>query len=193
MSCQMRARVSSALAATEFHSLSPPCDHSVETPGPLIPQPGALAAGSSRYEGFRRASCRGVSVMPRMFSASYQRYSKGGDREIGRWGDGERGKAADEQVVRESKPTSKSQILIFFLRNLSAANSIRIDHRLIRSISLSVLSYPRASRHSARVRCRQVNIGVSRKVNALALVSRSSWTRSRKSDGLSVSNATTNS
>src|SRR5712671_7892006 len=75
MSCQMRARVSSALAATEFHSLSPPCDHSAETPGPLIPQPGALAAGNSRYEGFRRASCRGVSVMPRMFSASYQRYS----------------------------------------------------------------------------------------------------------------------
>ncbi len=27
-----RARVSSALAATEFHSLSPPCDHSAETP-----------------------------------------------------------------------------------------------------------------------------------------------------------------
>ena len=33
---------------------------------------------------------------------------------------------------------------------------------------------PSASRHSARVRCRQVNIGVSRSVKELALVSRSS-------------------
>ena len=37
------ARFSSALAATEFHSLSPPWDHSADTPGPLIPHPGALA------------------------------------------------------------------------------------------------------------------------------------------------------
>src|SRR6266852_1317684 len=126
MSCQMRARVLSALAATECHSLSPPCDHSVETPGPLIPQPGALAAGSSRYEGFRRASCRAVSVIPRMFSASYQRYSKGGDGGIGRRGDGEMEKAAAEQVIRESKPTrSKSRILIFVPRErLRAANSL---------------------------------------------------------------------
>src|SRR5712671_2986557 len=71
----MAPRVSSAAAATEFHSLSPPCVHSAETPGPLIAQPGALAAVKLRYEGFRSGSCRDVSVMPRMFSASYQRYS----------------------------------------------------------------------------------------------------------------------
>src|SRR6266699_5154985 len=75
MSCDIVPRVSSAAAATEFHSLSPPCDHSAETPGPLILQPGALIAGRSRYEGFKTGSCRGVCEMPRMFSASYQRYS----------------------------------------------------------------------------------------------------------------------
>src|SRR5258706_5920866 len=48
MSCQMIPRVSSAAAPTEFHSLSPPCVHSADTPGPLIDQPGALAAGKSR-------------------------------------------------------------------------------------------------------------------------------------------------
>src|SRR5258706_8986187 len=101
MSCQMRACVSSALAATEFHSLSPPCDHSVETPGPLIPHPGALDARSSRYEGFRRGSCRGVSGMPRMFSASYQRYSKGGDCVMGGRGGG--GKAAAAQPMKANK------------------------------------------------------------------------------------------
>src|ERR1051325_4996988 len=46
---------------------------------------------------------------------------------------------------------------------------------------------PSASRQSARLRLRQVNIGVSRKVKQLALVSRNSWKRSRKSAGLSVS------
>jgi hypothetical protein len=52
-----------------------------------------------------------------MFSASYQRYSTGGDGGIGRWGDGEREKAAAEQAIRESKLTrSKSRILIFVLR-----------------------------------------------------------------------------
>src|SRR5712691_3920282 len=138
MSCQMRARVSSALAATEFHSLSPPCDHSVETPGPLIPQPGALAAGSSRYEGFRRASCRAVLVIPRIFSASYQRYSKVWDWEMGRRRDGEREKAAAEHVIRESMQTRpKSRILIFVLRNLSVANSFGINYPLIRSIDHS--------------------------------------------------------
>src|SRR6266849_4270464 len=75
MSCQMRARVSSALAATEFHSLSPPCDHSAETPGPLMPQPGALLAGSSIQDGFSTGSCRASVLMPRMFSASYHKYS----------------------------------------------------------------------------------------------------------------------
>src|SRR5207253_9681410 len=78
MSCQIVPSVSFALAATEFHSLSPPCDHSADTPGPLIHQPGAFADGKSRYEGFRSGSCCDVSEMPRMFSASYQRYSKGG-------------------------------------------------------------------------------------------------------------------
>src|SRR5687767_1810961 len=76
MSCDIVPRVSSALALTEFHSLSPPCDHSAETPGPLIPHPGLLAAGSCIHEGFKTGSCRGLALMPRMFSASYQRYSK---------------------------------------------------------------------------------------------------------------------
>lgn len=53
--------------------------------------------------------------------------------------------------------------------------------------------YPMASRHSASERCRHVYIGVSRKVNELALLSRNSCTKSRKSDGSSVSKATTNS
>src|SRR5438067_649258 len=75
MSCQIVARVSSELALTEFHSLSPPCDHSAETPGPLMPQPGALLAGSSIHDGFSTGSCRTSALMPRMFSASYQRYS----------------------------------------------------------------------------------------------------------------------
>src|SRR6185436_147815 len=77
MSCEIVARVSSALAATEFHSLSPPCDHSAETPGPLMPQPGALAAGSSIQEGFWIGSPLGFVPKPRMFSASNQRYSEG--------------------------------------------------------------------------------------------------------------------
>lgn len=58
---------------------------------------------------------------------------------------------------------------------------------------IALLTQPSASRHSARVRWRQVNMGVSRNVKQLAFVSLSSWTRSRKSEGLSVSNATTNS
>src|SRR5688572_21444304 len=76
MSCEMDARVSSALALTEFHSLSPPCDHSAETPGPLIPKPGFFAAGRCIHEGFSSGSCRASALIPRMFSASYQRYSK---------------------------------------------------------------------------------------------------------------------
>src|SRR6266576_7210581 len=75
MSCQMVARVSSALAAAEFHSLSPPCDHSAETPGPLIPHPGAFAFGRSSQEGFETGSPRAFVAKPRMFSASNQRYS----------------------------------------------------------------------------------------------------------------------
>src|ERR1043166_2091243 len=46
------------------------------------------------------------------------------------------------------------------------------------------VAYPRASRHSARLRLRQVNIGVSRRVKQLAFVSRNSWNRSRKTAGL---------
>src|SRR5712692_2928584 len=87
MSCQIAPRVSFALAATEFHSLSPPCDHSADTPGPLMHQPSAFAAGKSRYEGFKSGSCCDVSEMPRMFSASYQRYSKSPDAGTGRRGD----------------------------------------------------------------------------------------------------------
>src|SRR6266704_1802100 len=75
MSCQIVPWVSFALASTEFHSLSPPCDHSAETPGPLIPQPGALLAGSSIHEGLSTGSCRASVLMPRMFSASYHKYS----------------------------------------------------------------------------------------------------------------------
>src|SRR5947209_10469776 len=70
------ARVSSAAAATEFHSLSPPCYHSAETPGPFIPQPGACARVNSIQEGFVRGSLRASKETPLMFSASYQRYSK---------------------------------------------------------------------------------------------------------------------
>src|ERR1043165_5270161 len=75
MSCEIVARVSSALALTEFHSLSPPCVPSAETPGPLMPHPGALLAGRCIHDGFESGSCVGVSLTPRMFSASYQRYS----------------------------------------------------------------------------------------------------------------------
>src|SRR3989441_12163387 len=71
----MEARVSSALAAAEFHSLSPPCDHSAETPGPLMPQPGAFAFGKFNQEGLRSGSCIAPVEKPRMFSASSQRYS----------------------------------------------------------------------------------------------------------------------
>src|SRR5712692_10398814 len=183
MSCQMRARVSSALAATEFHSLSPPCDHSVETPGPLIPQPGALAAGSSRYEGFRRASCRAVCEMPRMFSASYHRYSACGCTV----GDCERTDCEKE----ETRKAVINKELVRRKRNRRPA--VLASFAPLRENVLRTARYPNASRHSASLRCRQVNIGVSRRVNELALVSRSSWTRSRKSDGWSVSNATTNS
>src|SRR2546423_11607975 len=76
MSCQMVARVSSALELTEFHSLSPPCDHSAETPGPLMPQPGALLAGNSIQEGLSTGSCRASALIPCMFSVSYQRHSE---------------------------------------------------------------------------------------------------------------------
>src|SRR2546421_404129 len=91
MSCQIVPCVSSTLAATEFHSLSPPCDHSADTPGPLMHQPGVLLAGKSRYEGFSRGSCRDeLAVSPRMFSASYQRYSKVSEGGSERRGDGEK-------------------------------------------------------------------------------------------------------
>src|SRR4029450_7043940 len=93
MSCEIVARVSSALAVTEFHSLSPPCDHSAETPGPLIPHPGAVDAGRPSHEGFNTGSCRLSCVMPRIFSVSYQRYSA--DRETGRWGDRAMGRRRD--------------------------------------------------------------------------------------------------
>src|SRR6267142_2529685 len=83
----MVAFVSSALAAAEFHSLSPPCDHSADTPGPLIPQPGAFALGRFIQEGFWIGSPLGLAPKPRMFSASYQRYSESGDTETGRRGD----------------------------------------------------------------------------------------------------------
>src|SRR5207248_11207076 len=83
-SCPIVARVSSTLAATEFHSLSPPCDHSADTPGPLMHQPGVLLAGKSRYEGFSRGSCKDeLAVRQRMFPASYQRYSKLSERGSG--------------------------------------------------------------------------------------------------------------
>src|SRR5690348_16133826 len=75
MSCEIVPRVSSALALTEFHSLSPPWVHSAETPGPLMLHPGALLAGNCIQDGFNCGSFCGVAVMPRMFSASYQRYS----------------------------------------------------------------------------------------------------------------------
>src|SRR5215468_6491252 len=75
MSCEIVPRVSSALAAAEFHSLSPPCVHSAETPGPLMPQPGALARGKFIHEGLRVGAPRTPVLKPRMFSASYQRYS----------------------------------------------------------------------------------------------------------------------
>src|SRR6185295_10357512 len=58
-----------------FHSLSPPCDHSADTPGPLMPQPGAFARGRFIQEGFCTGSPVGLVAKPRMFSASYQRYS----------------------------------------------------------------------------------------------------------------------
>src|SRR2546426_11286764 len=73
----MEARVSSALAAAEFHSLSPPCDHSAETPGPFMPQPGAFAFGRFCQEGLRTGSPLGWVANPRMFSASYHKYSRG--------------------------------------------------------------------------------------------------------------------
>src|SRR6266446_3717445 len=83
----MLAFVSSALAAAEFHSLSPPCDHSADTPGPFIPHPGAFAFGRFIQEGFRIGSPLGWVAKPRMFSASYQRYSEKRDSGIGRRGD----------------------------------------------------------------------------------------------------------
>ena len=52
---------------------------------------------------------------------------------------------------------------------------------------------PRLSSVSSMGRRMQVNIGVSRSVYRLPSTPRSSMTRSRKSDGLSVSNPTTNS
>src|ERR1043165_3694523 len=83
MSCEIVPCVSSALAFTEFHSLSPPWVHSAETPGPLMPQPGALLAGRCIHDGFNCGSFCAVGVMPRMFSASYQRYSGRGESETG--------------------------------------------------------------------------------------------------------------
>src|SRR4030095_4931870 len=83
----MAALVSSALAAAELHSLSPPCDHSADTPGPFMPQPGALSLDRFRCEGLSRGSPSLPVEKPRMFSASYQRYSE--DGETGGWGDGE--------------------------------------------------------------------------------------------------------
>src|SRR5437764_7132013 len=71
----MDARFSSAPAAAEFHSLSPPCVHSAETPGPLMPQPGAFSRGRFNQEGLSCGSPRRPVEKPRMFSASYQRYS----------------------------------------------------------------------------------------------------------------------
>src|SRR6266516_189457 len=87
----MAARVSSALAAAEFHSLSPPCDHSAETPGPFIPQPGVFAFDEFSQEGLRTGSPFDWVAKPRMFSASYQRYSESGDGETMGRGDGATG------------------------------------------------------------------------------------------------------
>src|SRR6266566_2343771 len=81
----MLAFVSSALAAAEFHSLSPPCDHSADTPGPFIPHPGAFAFGRFIQEGFRIGSPLGWVAKPRMFSASYQRYSGCNCADVGVW------------------------------------------------------------------------------------------------------------
>src|SRR5438132_7904627 len=113
MSCQITPRLSSALALTEFHSLSPPCDHSAETPGPLIPQPRAFAAGRPSHEGFKTGSCRTSSVMPRIFSASYQRYSDAG---VGGRGDAcsrdaetrGRGDEGNSEGVRRAHSTIKT-------------------------------------------------------------------------------------
>src|SRR5438067_13761637 len=52
---------------------------------------------------------------------------------------------------------------------------------------------PKVSRASLRLLLMQVKIGVSRSVYRLPSVSRSAMTRSRKSSGLSLSNATTHS
>src|ERR1700682_3933105 len=79
----MFALVSSAAAAAEFHSLSPPCDHSAATPGPLMPHPGAFAFGRFNHHGFSSGCCTASVENPRMFSVSYQRYSGRGDGETG--------------------------------------------------------------------------------------------------------------
>src|SRR5438094_10189454 len=100
MSCQITPRLSSALALTEFHSLSPPCDHSAETPGPLNPQPRAFAAGRPSHEGFKTGSCRASSVMLRMFSASYQRYSCTSEAETRGRGDAETRGRGDAETGR---------------------------------------------------------------------------------------------
>src|ERR1043166_6718930 len=71
------SRRSGRKAAAEFHSLSPPCVHSAETPGPFMLQPGALSCERFRYEGLSSGSPSLPVVNPRMFSASYQRYSAG--------------------------------------------------------------------------------------------------------------------
>src|SRR5438477_4093507 len=118
-----------------------------------------------------------------MFSASYQRYSAFG------WAGGD-----CERTEFETEETRKAIINKKLSRRKRIERlEVSASFAPLRENVLRTARYPKASRHSARVRCRQVNIGVSRKVKALALVSRSSWTRSRKSDGLSVSNATTNS
>src|SRR5437764_1597506 len=103
MSCPIVPWVSFALAATEFHSLSPPCDHSADTPGPLIHQPGAIADGKSMYEGFSSGSCCEVSEMPRMFSASYHRYSPSRDAGTGARGDAEMATWSLSSIVEDMR------------------------------------------------------------------------------------------
>ena len=106
------AFVSTPVAAAEFHSLSPPCVHSAETPGPFIPQPGTRACGS-RYEGFRSGSCSAPVEKPRMFSASYQRYSGRGDAEMGRRGDGKTGRCSVRETVEANQTRAQRSDLTF--------------------------------------------------------------------------------
>src|SRR5688572_19730497 len=96
------------------------------------------------------------------------------DHERLRWGNQSAYDASEGRAAETARPSGGPE-------GRAPVDGRRLDHP------------PRVSSASFRLFMMQLKMGVSRSVYRLASAWRSSITRSRKSSGLSVSNATTNS